>query len=112
YITRPSWTDLIVEGLSTDLFKSFNDFHNSISSPGSHVEEVIKIVRLIFKVLNGFDMGIGQIQDMNIISYTSTVWCIVVVPKDRQLLPDAYTCLRHERNKISRHAERKFADLG
>ena len=42
---------------------------------------------MVFGKLHSLQMALCQIYHMNIIPQTGTIWCIIVITKNRQLLP-------------------------
>src|SRR5467141_311917 len=85
-----------------DFANAVDHFENGKTAPGSEVEKIR--LAAMAKVLQGADMRIGQIDDMNVISDRRSVRRRIVVAKD----PDCRQFTKRRRNHVGDQVRFRF----
>ena len=109
YITRTSWVDLIRKLLAASLFKCVQYVKHRITVSRSEIIDMNSgAICFLFYCLN---VSYRKVNYMNIISYTRSVRCVVVISVYMNLFKSAYRNLCNLGKKIVGYSLRIFAHI-
>ncbi len=89
-VAGPAWTDLVGNGHSRGLFKCVDKLKHGKSATRAEIEYLNGVGVRIFKhALHGYDVGLGQVHNVDIVADAAAVGGVVVVAEYGQLLADS-----------------------
>src|SRR5688572_7587019 len=108
-ISSPARAYHIIEIDARDFDKAVHKFKNRNTGAGTKVEYIEKILTCLSQVFQRAQVSFCNIQHMNVVAYTRSIRCVVVIAKDNQFLTLANGSLGDVGNEIARHSDGKFA---